>query len=137
MSKSSESQAGVIDILDEPAALSKKIKRAVTDTGSEVRFDPEQQPGVSNLLTIQSTLTGVAVSELVASYAGRGYGDLKGEVASVVIDYLTPIREQTQKWLADEAALDDVLAAGAARARDVAAATLAATYDAVGFLPAR
>ncbi|HVS68516.1 MAG TPA: tryptophan--tRNA ligase [Mycobacteriales bacterium] len=137
MSKSSESQAGVLDILEEPASLTKKIKRAVTDTGSEVRFDPEQQPGVSNLLTIQSTLSGVPVAELVASYAGRGYGDLKGEVAKTVVDYLAPIREQTQKWLADEDALDGVLAAGAARAREVATATLAAAYDAVGFLPAR
>ncbi|HVT21997.1 MAG TPA: tryptophan--tRNA ligase [Mycobacteriales bacterium] len=137
MSKSSESQAGVIDILDEPATITKKIKRAVTDTGSQVRFDAENQPGVSNLLTIQSTLSGVPVADLVASYEGRGYGDLKGEVANVVVDYLTPIREQTQKWLADEDALDRVLASGAARARKVAAATLAAAYDAVGFLPPR
>jgi tryptophanyl-tRNA synthetase len=137
MSKSSESQAGVIDILDEPAAITKKIKRAVTDTASEVRFDPEQQPGVSNLLTIESTLSGVPVADLVASYAGKGYGDLKSAVAEVVVDYLTPIRERTEKWLADEVGLDDVLAAGAGRAREVAAATLAAAYDAVGFLPAR
>ncbi|HVT63822.1 MAG TPA: tryptophan--tRNA ligase [Mycobacteriales bacterium] len=137
MSKSSDSQAGVIDILDDPAAITKKIKRAVTDTGSEVRFDAENQPGVSNLLTIQSTLSGVPVADLVTSYAGRGYGDLKSEVATVVVDYLTPIRERTQKWLADDAALDAVLAAGAERAREVAATTLAAAYDAVGFLPAR
>jgi tryptophanyl-tRNA synthetase len=137
MSKSSESQAGVIDILDDPAVITKKIKRAVTDTGSEVRFDATNQPGVSNLLTIQSTLSGVPIPDLVASYAGSGYGDLKSQVAAVVVDYLTPIRERTQKWLADDAALDDVLAAGAARAREVAAASLAAAYDAVGFLPAR
>ncbi|HWC35007.1 MAG TPA: tryptophan--tRNA ligase [Mycobacteriales bacterium] len=137
MSKSSESQAGVIDILDEPAAITKKIKRAVTDAGSEVRFDPEQQAGVSNLLTIQSTLSGVPVADLVASYAGKGYGALKTEVAAVVVDYLTPLRERTQKWLADDAALDGVLAAGAARARQVAGTTLAAAYDAIGFLPAR
>jgi tryptophanyl-tRNA synthetase len=137
MSKSSESQAGVIDILDEPAAITKKIKRAVTDTGSEVRFDAANQPGVSNLLTIQSTLSGTPIPDLVASYAGAGYGELKSRVAAVVVGYLTPIRERTQKWLADDAALDDVLAAGARRAREVAAATLAAAYDAVGFLPAR
>jgi tryptophanyl-tRNA synthetase len=137
MSKSAESQAGVVDILDEPAAITKKIKRAVTDTGSEVRFDPATQPGVSNLLSIQSTLSGRPVAELVASYAGRGYGDLKGEVATVVVDYLAPLRERTQAWLEDTAALDDVLAAGAARAREVAGATLAKAYDAVGFLPAR
>jgi tryptophanyl-tRNA synthetase len=137
MSKSSESQAGVIDILDDPAAITKKIKRAVTDTGSEVRFDPERQPGVSNLLTIQSTLSGTPLADLVASYAGKGYGDLKTEVAAVVVDYLAPIREQTQKWLADDDGLDRVLAAGATRAREVASTTLAAAYDAVGFLPPR
>ncbi len=137
MSKSSESQAGVIDILEEPAAITKKIKRAVTDTGTEVRFDPAKQPGVSNLLTIQSTLSGRQIEELVTSYAGKGYGDLKSEVAAVVVDYLTPLRERTQKWLSDEAGLDEVLATGAARAREVAGATLAAAYDAVGFLPAR
>jgi tryptophanyl-tRNA synthetase len=137
MSKSSESQAGVIDILDEPAAITKKIKRAVTDTGAEVRFDAESQPGVSNLLTIQSTLSGVPIADLVASYAGKGYGDLKARVAEVVVDYLAPIRERTRQWLADDDGLDAVLARGAARAREVAAATLAAAYDAVGFLPAR
>jgi tryptophanyl-tRNA synthetase len=137
MSKSSESQAGVIDILDDPAAITKKIRRAVTDTGSEINFDPDKQPGVSNLLTIQSTLSGRPIGELVASYAGKGYGALKVEVAEVAVDYLTPLRERTQMWLADEAGLDAVLAAGAARAREVAGDTLAKAYDAIGFLPAR
>lgn len=137
MSKSSESQAGVIDILDEPASIAKKIKRAVTDTGSVVRFDPDKQPGVSNLLTIQSTLSGRSIEELVSAYAGKGYGDLKAEVAGVVVDYLTPLRERTEKWLADDSALDEVLAEGASRAREVAGATLAAAYDAIGFLPPR
>jgi tryptophanyl-tRNA synthetase len=137
MSKSSESQAGVIDILDDAAAITKKIKRAVTDTGSEVRFDPAGQPGVSNLLTIQATLSGRTVAELVESYAGKGYGALKTEVAEVVVDYLAPIRERTEKWLADDDALDQVLAAGATSARAVASVTLAAAYDAVGFLPPR
>jgi tryptophanyl-tRNA synthetase len=137
MSKSSESQAGVIDILEDPAAITKKIKRAVTDTGSAVQFDPGKQPGVSNLLTIQSTLSGRPIEELVASYAGKGYGELKAEVAEVVVDYLTPLRERTAQWLADEDGLDQVLAAGAARAREVAAATLRSAYEAVGFLPAR
>ncbi len=137
MSKSSDSQAGVIDILDDPAAITKKVKRAVTDTGSQIRYDPVGQPGVSNLLTIQSTLSGRSVEDLVASYAGKGYGALKAEVAEVVVDHLTPIRERAEKWLADEGALDAVLAAGAARARDVASATLTRAYDAVGFLPPR
>ncbi|HVW81716.1 MAG TPA: tryptophan--tRNA ligase [Mycobacteriales bacterium] len=136
MSKSSDSQAGVIDILDAPDTITKKIKRAVTDTGSQIRFDPENQPGVSNLLTIQSTMSGRPIDELVASYAGKGYGALKAEVAEVVVERLTPIRERAVKWLADEAGLDEVLAAGAARARAVAGETLARAYDAIGFLPA-
>ena len=137
MSKSSVSQAGVIDILDEPAAITKKIKRAVTDTGSQIRFDPVGQPGVSNLLTISATLSGRSIDDLVATFAGKGYGDLKTEVAAVVVDYLAPLRERTQRWLADEDGLEAVLARGAARAREVAGVTLAKAYDAVGFLPAR
>jgi tryptophanyl-tRNA synthetase len=136
MSKSSESQAGVVDILDDPAAIAKKIKRAVTDTDTEVRFDEEHKPGVSNLLTIASTLSGRSVAELEADYVGKGYGALKTDVAEIVVEYLTPLRERTNEWLADPARLAKVLALGAERARAVADQTLAAAYDAVGFLPA-
>jgi tryptophanyl-tRNA synthetase len=137
MSKSNESQAGVVDILDSPAAIAKKIKRAVTDTGSQVRFDPEAQPGVSNLLTIASTLSGRSIAELEADYQGQGYGALKSDVADLVTTFTTPLRERTEQWLAEPDKLDAVLAAGAAGARAVADQTLAAAYDAVGFLPAR
>jgi tryptophanyl-tRNA synthetase len=137
MSKSSESQAGVVDILDDPAAIAKKIKRAVTDTGSQVRFDPEAQPGVSNLLTIGSTLSGRSIGELEADYQGKGYGALKTDVADLVIDFTTPLRARTEQWLSEPDRLAGVLAEGAARARDVAGRTLAAAYDAVGFVPAR
>jgi tryptophanyl-tRNA synthetase len=136
MSKSSESQAGVIDILDEPAAIAKKIKRAVTDTGSEIRFDAEAKPGVSNLLTIASTMSGRSVADLEADYEGKGYGALKTDIADLVVDFTTPLRERTQEWLADPTRLSAVLADGAARARAVADQTVAAVYDAVGFLPA-
>jgi len=136
MSKSSESQAGVVDILDEPAVIAKKIKRAVTDTGSEVRFDPVDKPGVSNLLTIASTLSGRTVAELEVDYAGKGYGALKTDVADLVVGFTTPLRERTLGWLEDSDRLSQVLAAGAERARTVADRTLAAAYDAVGFLPA-
>ena len=135
MSKSSESQAGVVDLLDEPAVIAKKIKRAVTDTGTQVRFDEANKPGVSNLLTILSVLSGRSIADLESAYEGQGYGALKSDVAEAVVDFTTPLRERTNAWLADSA-LDDVLHDGAQRARKVAGETLERVYDAVGFLPA-
>src|SRR3954469_23193814 len=137
MSKSSESQTGVVDLLDEPATIAKKIKRAVTDTGTDVRFDPTDKPGISNLLTIMSVLTGRPVAAIEEDYAGKGYGAFKTDVADVVIEFTTPLRERTLQWLADGSGLDDVLAGGAARAQKVAGETLKRVYDAVGFLPAK
>ncbi|HET6818483.1 MAG TPA: tryptophan--tRNA ligase [Mycobacteriales bacterium] len=129
--------AGCLWLLDEPGVNAKKIKRAVTDTETEIRFDPQQKPGVSNLLTILAALTDRSVADVVPDYAGKGYGALKGDVADAFTEFATPYRERTQRWLDDSAALDDVLAAGAARARKVAAEMLAQAYEAVGFLPAR
>jgi len=129
--------AGCLWLLDDPAVNAKKIKRAVTDTGSEVRFDPERQPGVSNLLAILAALTDRTVDDVVPDYEGKGYGALKGDVADAFVAFATPFRERTQGWLDDEARLDQVLADGAARARKVAGETLPRAYDAVGFLPAR
>jgi tryptophanyl-tRNA synthetase len=137
MSKSSESQAGVVDLLDEPAAITKKVKRAVTDTDTAVRYDPETKPGVSNLLTIFSVLTERPVAELEAAYDGKGYGALKTDLAEAVVGFTSPVRERTLSWLDDSGRLDDVLAAGAAHARKVAAETLAQVYDAVGFIQPR
>src|SRR5690606_34241812 len=95
MSKSASSPAGIIDLLDDPLVSAKKIRSAVTDSGSEVRFDVEQKPGVSNLLTIYSALTGEAIEALEEKYAGRGYGDFKGDLAEVVVDFVTPFRNRT------------------------------------------
>ena len=136
MSKSASSPAGIVDLLDEPAVSAKKIRSAVTDSGREVRFDPDAKPGVSNLLTIYSAMSGDSVADLEQRYEGRGYGDLKKELAEVVVDFVTPFRTRTFELLEDRAGLDEVLAAGAARAREVAAQTLARAYDAVGFVPA-
>jgi tryptophanyl-tRNA synthetase len=136
MSKSSESQAGVIELLDEPAAIAKKVKRAVTDTDTAIRFDPDAKPGVSNLLTIFSALTERPITELEAAYDGKGYGALKTDVADAMVAFTTPFRERTNAWL-DDTRLDDVLAAGAAHARKVAAETLAQVYDVVGFIQPR
>jgi tryptophanyl-tRNA synthetase len=135
MSKS-RPDAGTLSLLEDPARLRKKVRSAVTDSGREVAFDPEHKAGVSNLLTIYSVITGKAVDEIVSSYAGRGYGDLKKDLAEVVVDFLAPIRRRTEELMADPAELDRILAQGAAAARDVAAHTLADVNDRIGFLPA-
>jgi tryptophanyl-tRNA synthetase len=135
MSKSSSSPQGIVDLLDEPDVIRRKISRAVTDTGSEIRADEQAKPGVTNLLRIYSALSGESVAALEARYAGGGYGTFKKELAEVVVDALTPIRERTEKMLADEAGLDRLLAAGAARAREIASRTMTTVRDRVGFLP--
>ncbi len=127
--------AGCIDLLDEPAVSAKKIRSAVTDTGREIVADPVDKPGVTNLLTIHSALSGRSIPDLEEQFAGRGYGDLKKELAEVVTDFVTPVRARTQELLADPAELERMLAAGAARARQVAVRTVAEAYDRVGFLP--
>ncbi len=127
--------AGCVFLLDEPNVTAKKIRSAVTDTGREVVADPVGKPGVTNLLTIHSALSGTSVADLEEHFAGRGYGDLKKELAEVVTDFVTPIRARTQELLDDRAELERVLGAGAARAREVAGATVRAVYERTGFLP--
>ena len=126
---------GVVWMLDDPKVVEKKIRSAVTDTGREVRYDPVQKPGVSNLLSILSAFGGEPVDDLEARYADAGYGDLKKGVAEAVLDVVVPFRERVSGYLADPAELDRVLARGADRAQEVAARTLADVYDRVGFLP--
>jgi tryptophanyl-tRNA synthetase len=135
MCKSAASNSGVIDILDSADINVKKIKSAVTDAGKEVIFDEKSKPGVSNLLTIHSALSGKSISELENEFAGKGYGDFKLAVAEVVTDFFAPVRQRTQELLADEAALLQLLAVGSQKARDVAAKTLAQTYSALGLVP--
>ncbi|GGF31912.1 tryptophan--tRNA ligase [Williamsia phyllosphaerae] len=135
MSKSADSDAGLINLLDDPKRSAKKIRSAVTDNEREIRFDVEHKPGVSNLLSIQSALTGTPIADLVAGYEGKGYGDLKVETAEVLVEFVEPLRGRVTDLLADRGELDAILARGAARARDVAAQTLATAYDRVGFLP--
>ena len=110
--------------------------KAVTDTDTVIRFDREAKPGVSNLLTIYSALDGRSVDQLVADYDGKMYGHLKVDLAEVVVNYLTPIREKALHWVESPAELDAVLADGAAKARAIAGATLERLYDRVGLLHA-
>ena len=137
MSKSASAPGGIIDLLDDPAVSAKKIRSAVTDSETEVRFDEERKPGVSNLLTIYSALTGRSIDDLEKAYAGKGYGDFKGDLAEQVVAFVTPFRDRTLALLDDRAELDSVLARGAERAREVASRTRADVYDRVGFLPAQ
>ena len=137
MSKSAESHAGVIWLLDEPGVTKKKIMRAVTDADGGVVFDRENKPGVANLLTIYSVLASRTIESLENEYASRGYGDLKKGLVEVVLGTFDPIRERVAELLGDPAELDRVLASNAAKASDVANETLATVYDRVGFLPLR
>ncbi|MDJ0324676.1 tryptophan--tRNA ligase [Cryobacterium sp. PH31-AA6] len=135
MSKSAESHAGVIWLLDEPAVTAKKIMRAVTDADGGIVFDRENKPGVANLLTIYSVLAERTVQSIEDEYAGRGYGDLKKGLAEVVTGTFGPIRARVLELLADPAELDRLLAHNADRAAGVANATLARAFDRVGLLP--
>ncbi|MCU1556044.1 MAG: trpS [Microbacteriaceae bacterium] len=137
MSKSGESPAGIVWLLDEPSVTAKKIRSAVTDAGREVRFDPAEKPGVSNLLTIYSVLSGTAIPTLETQYEGRGYGDLKKDLAEVVVETFAPIRVRALELLDDPAELDRLLAGNADRAAGIANATLAKAYDRIGLLPRR
>jgi tryptophanyl-tRNA synthetase len=137
MSKSAASDAGLISLLDDPKASAKKIRSAVTDSEREVRYDPGNKPGVSNLLTIQSAVTGTDVDKLVEGYAGRGYGDLKADTADAVVEFVSPIKTRVDELLADPAELESVLEVGAQRAKDVSAKTLKRVYDRLGFLAPR
>lgn len=135
MSKSAASNAGVIDILDSTDINVKKIKSAVTDTGKEVRFDEKEKPGISNLLTIHSALSGRTIAELESEFSGKGYGDFKGAVAEVVTSYFAPVREKTNALLQDETALMTILNQGSEKARAVASQTLARVYSGLGLVP--
>ncbi|MEU5766063.1 tryptophan--tRNA ligase [Streptomyces asoensis] len=137
MSKSASTPKGLINLLDEPRTTAKKVRSAVTDTDTVIRYDIENKPGVSNLLSIYSTLTGKSVAEVEQSYEGKLYGALKTDLAEIVVDFVTPFRDRTQQYLDDPETLDSILAKGAEKARAVAAETLSRTYERVGFLPAK
>lgn len=137
MSKSASSPQGLLELLEEPARSAKKIRSAVTDSDMQVRYDEENKAGISNLLRIFSALTGTEVAQLEQRYEGKGYGDFKGDLAEVVVEFITPFRDRTLELLSTPDVLHEVLADGARRAQAVAAATLTDVYRQVGFLPAQ
>jgi tryptophanyl-tRNA synthetase len=127
--------AGTLNLTDPPDVLTRKIKRAVTDTGTDIRFDPVDKPGVSNLLAILSAVTGAPIAKLEAEFDGQGYGAFKAAVADAVVAVAEPLGKRMTELMADPAEIDRVLARGAERARPVADATVRDVYDRVGFLP--
>ncbi len=134
MSKSAQDPKGLVNLMDEPSVIAKKIKSAVTDTDGEIRFDRDAKPGVSNLIGIFSAITGESIESFTASLKGQGYGALKTAVADAVVATLDPIRLRAQELLADPAELDRLLAQGAAKANDIAEHTLSDVYDKLGFV---
>jgi len=137
MSKSAANQAGLVELLDDPDDLRRKVMRAVTDTGTQIRADAEHQPGITNLLDIFAAVSGQPVAALEQRYAGSGYGAFKKDLAELLVESFTPVRRRVGELLADEAELDRLLAVGAAKAGEVASRTLTAVHDRVGLLPVR
>ncbi len=129
MSKSDENLNGSIFLLDDADTITKKIKRAVTDSGTEITFD-ESRPAIANLLTIYQLLTGKSAAECVAHFEGKGYGQFKGELAEATVEFLRPFQARVKDY--DDAALGTILKAGAEKARSIAAATLADVYAKMG-----
>lgn len=134
MSKSASAPNGIIELLEDPRKAAKKIRSAVTDSGDEIRFDQENKPGISNLLTIYSTLTGSPVADIEKEYAGQQYGQFKVALSELVADFVGPFGERTNALLDDRSELDRILRSGADRAKAVATQTLAQVYDRLGFV---
>ena len=137
MSKSGANPKGIVNLLDAPKTSAKRIKSAVTDDLGVVSFDREKQPGVSNLLAIQSALTGESIDALVEKYAGQGYGHLKVDTAEALEAFTTPLKARYDELMEDRGELERILAEGATRATEIAAPLVDKVYEAVGFLPAR
>jgi tryptophanyl-tRNA synthetase len=136
MSKSAADPKGLVNLMDDDSTIMKKIKSAVTDADASIRVDWENKPGVSNLLSIHSSISGESLASLEDRFQGAGYGVLKGEVADVVINALGPIRDRANDLMSDPTELDKLLASGANKARTVAEDTLAKVYDRIGFIKA-
>ena len=126
---------GCVNLLDKPDDIRRKFKRAVTDSETSVRYDPEKKPGVSNLLTIYGAATVKTIEEAEAEFAGQGYGTFKNAVGDAVIELFRPIREETERLLSDKAYLETIYRQGAERARSIAIRTLRKVHRKLGFVP--
>ena len=135
MSKSGANPKGLVNLLDAPKTSAKRIKSAVTDDLGSVAFDRDNQPGVSNLLVIQSALTGESIDSLVEKYAGQGYGHLKVDTADALQEFTTPLKARYDELMADRGELERILAKGAETAQEIAQPLVDAVYEKVGFLP--
>ena len=135
MSTTGGSEAGTVLVLDDPKAVTKKIKSAVTDSGTEVKRG-EGKEGIANLIEILAVARGITEDEVESEFDGSGYGDFKTAVAEAVVDYLAPVRERYEELRPDEEALEGTLAAGAEKAREIASGTLAEVRSAIGVGPA-
>jgi tryptophanyl-tRNA synthetase len=134
MGKTDSSESGTVLILDPPDVVRKKFKTAVTDSGTEVRHDAEEKPGVSNLIEIMAVATGRSIAEVEAQFDGQGYGALKDSVAEAVIELLAPIQQRYDELRADEGELRRLLGRGAEKARQASAPTVDAMYERMGFV---
>ena len=134
MSKSDKDQNGCVYMLEKPEDILRKFKKAVTDSEASVRFDPANKPGVSNLMQIYSAATGRSFEAIESEFAGHGYGDFKAAVGEAVVELLRPIREETERLLADKAYLQSVYRDGAEKASRVANRTVGKVYKKVGFI---
>ena len=136
MSTTYGAEQGTVYILDEADAVRKKVRSAVTDSGTEVRRGPDKA-GIANLIEIISVVRGVAPEQVEGEFEGSGYGDFKAAVAEAVVDYLAPVRDRYAELRSDEAGLETTLAAGAEKARAIASETVADVRDAMGIGPSR
>jgi len=135
MSKSADSPQGTLLLLDPPQVITKKLKSAVTDSGSDVRYAPDEKPGVSNLLEILAAVSGTTIEQAESDFAGVGYGKLKGAVADAVVEYLRPLQGRYEQLARDPAEVTRLLELGAEKAEAIAEPVMARVRAAVGLLP--
>jgi tryptophanyl-tRNA synthetase len=133
MSKSRGAESGTVLLLDPPETVRKKVKSAVTDSGSDVRYDPEGKPGISNLIELMTVVTGDSIPEVESRYDGSGYGQFKSDVADAIVELLEPIQARYREVRGDPAELQRLLAMGAEKARALSAPTLSLMYERMGF----
>ena len=134
MSTTRGAPQGVVRMIDPPDVVRKKFKTAVTDSGTDVRHDPEEKAGISNLIEIMAVVTGTTIADVESRYDGQGYGQFKGDVGDAVVELFAPIQQRYEELRADESELRRMLAVGADKAREVSAPTLEAMYEGMGFV---